>query len=33
VLVLTGVTSREQAMHANGEAKPDQIIDTLEGLL
>ncbi|MEN6355841.1 MAG: HAD-IIA family hydrolase [Armatimonadota bacterium] len=33
VLVLTGVTSREQAMHANGEAKPDQIIETLEGLL
>ncbi|MHB9037358.1 MAG: HAD-IIA family hydrolase [Armatimonadota bacterium] len=33
VLVLTGVTSREQAESAMGELKPDRIIDTLEELL
>lgn len=33
VLVLTGVTSREEAESASGELKPDRIIDTLEELL
>ncbi|MCE5323415.1 phosphoglycolate/pyridoxal phosphate family phosphatase [bacterium] len=33
VLVLTGVTSREQAESATGDLKPDRIIETLEELL
>lgn len=32
VLVLTGVTSREQAESASGELKPDEIIETLAEL-
>jgi len=33
VLVLTGVTSREQAESATGDLRPDRIIDTLAELL
>lgn len=33
VLVLTGITSRDEAERANGDMRPDRIIETLEELL